>query len=45
MYFNVKVEQTDLDIAARSMLRKEALQLVKRYRKDIEEYIKRDRSF
>ena len=27
------------------MLRKEALQLVKRYRKDIEEYIKRDRSF
>jgi len=45
VYFNVKVEQTDLDIAARSMLRKEALQLVKRYRKDIEEYIKRDRSF
>lgn len=45
IYFKVKVEQTDLDIAARSMLRKEALQLVKRYRNDIEEYIKRDKRF
>lgn len=45
VYFNVKVEQTDLDIGAHSMLRHEALQLVKKYRKDIEEYIRKDRRF
>ena len=45
VYFNVKVEQTDLNIAAHSMLRKEALQLARKYRKDIEEYIKRDHGF
>ena len=32
----MKVEQTDLNIATHSMLLKEALQLVRKYRKDIE---------
>ena len=45
VYFNVKVEQTDLDIGARSMLRQEALQLVKKYRSDIEAYIRKDNRF
>ncbi|MGI6189886.1 MAG: UPF0280 family protein [Clostridiales bacterium] len=45
VYFNVKVEQTDLNIATHSMLLKEALQLVRKYRKDIEKYIKRDHGF
>lgn len=45
IYFNVKVEQTDLEIGAHSVLREEALQLVKKYRKDIEDYIKKDRKF
>ncbi len=45
VYFSIKVEQTDLDIGARSMLRQEALQLVKRYRSDIEAYIRKDNSF
>jgi ApbE superfamily uncharacterized protein (UPF0280 family) len=45
VYFNVKVEQTDLDIGAHSMLRKEALQLITKYRKDIEGHIRRDSRF
>ncbi|MBM7582922.1 ApbE superfamily uncharacterized protein (UPF0280 family) [Caldicoprobacter guelmensis] len=45
VYFNVKIEQTDLDIGAHSMLRQEALQLVKKYRKDIEDYIRKDSKF
>lgn len=45
VYFNVKVEQTDLDIGANSMLAQEALQLITKYRKDIEGYIRRDSRF
>ena len=40
VYFNVKVEQTDLNIATIDAAQ-EALQLVRKYRKDIEKYIKR----
>jgi hypothetical protein len=45
VYFNVKVEQTDLDIGAYLMLRDKALQLVKKYRRDIEEHIRKDSKF
>lgn len=40
-YFNVQVEQTDLDIGAEGYLRKEALKLVQKYRNQIIDYIKR----
>lgn len=40
VYFNVKIEQTDLEIGAVRMLRKEAVELVKGFRKDLEDYIR-----
>jgi len=40
-YFHVQVEQTDLDIGADRYLRKEALELVEKYRAKIVDYIKK----
>ncbi len=45
IYFEVKVEQTDLQIGAVRNLEKETVELIVKYRKDIEDYIEQDRFF
>ncbi len=40
VYFNVKVEQTDLNIGAYKRLTKEAVGVIKKYRQDIKDYIR-----
>ncbi|HZJ57320.1 MAG TPA: UPF0280 family protein [Clostridia bacterium] len=45
VYFNVKVKETDLDIGANWLLVNESTELVKRCRRDIEDYIKTDPKF
>lgn len=44
-YYNVKIEQTDLEIGTHGMYRKQAVELVKKYRADIEGYIKEHPNF
>lgn len=45
IYFNVKLKETDLNIGARINLEKEALDLIKVYRKKIEDHIERHPDF
>ncbi len=45
VHFNVKVEQTDLNIGARKMLTKETIKLIKKYRGEIGGYIKEEPQF
>ena len=45
VHFNVKVGETDLDIGARKILLEEALELVRKYRRKIEDYIKESPAF
>lgn len=40
VHFNVKIEQTDLNIGAQKMLTKESIKFIKECRQDIEGYIK-----
>jgi ApbE superfamily uncharacterized protein (UPF0280 family) len=41
VHFNVKVRETDLDIGARKILVEEALELVRKYRREIEAYTRK----
>lgn len=41
VHFNVRFKETDLDIGAERTLTSEALELIKKYREDIENYIKK----
>lgn len=40
VHFNVKVEQTDLNIGAYKRLTKEAISLIKKYRQDIKDHVR-----
>lgn len=44
-YFEVKLAQTDLQIGAKRNLAQEAMESVKKYRKQLEDYIARDKYF